>query len=520
VLRLTFNRLSSSRSFSLATLFFGGFACLTLLVSAIAILVVHDSERGYLMQAFDSISHEKLKLFEAAALDDIVAEDIPQVATTIAGFANEDPDLRFIEVTGADGIVLLHWVKPGSPDGDYQLTQRVSVAGEYFGKLDARWDTTRISAQVNRHAEEMALAVAALCILMSAVGFLLVRWFAIRPLNRIVEQLNTLRARQRVRLEPLPAYSSTEIRRLDQAVNMLSDFIDHERQRESELAVARDTAIAANKTKTEFLANMSHELRTPLNAVIGFAALMKEQTFGPLANPTYSEYVVHIHSSGEHLLALINDILDISKIEAGKFELSEETVDVREVLSGCLTFVHDRAVKSGLQLVENIPHDLARLRGDSTKLRQIFANLLSNAVKFTPAGGTVSLAAGHDEHGALRIAVRDTGIGIAREHLAKVLEPFGQVDSSYTRRVGGTGLGLPLAKSLVELHGGVLLLNSKLGSGTEVVVTLPRSRVVLDTPSDGASVVILPQERSAAARMPKTGTAAHAVVRLRARSHR
>jgi signal transduction histidine kinase len=218
---------------------------------------------------------------------------------------------------------------------------------------------------------------------------------------------------------------------------------------------------------------MSHELRTPLNAIIGFSEVMSAQTLGPLDHPHYLEYADHIHVSGEHLLSLINDLLDLSKIEAGKLELWEETVDLAALIKRCRVFVEESAQNKGVTLTLRMDRELPDLRCDSRKLKQVLVNLLSNAVKFTPAGGRIVLEAKPDGADGVVIEVSDTGIGIAAENIEKVMSPFGQVNEALNRDTEGTGLGLPLSKALVELHGGRLFLKSVPGMGTVATVQLP-----------------------------------------------
>ncbi|MGB8274200.1 MAG: PAS domain S-box protein [Alphaproteobacteria bacterium] len=253
-----------------------------------------------------------------------------------------------------------------------------------------------------------------------------------------------------------------------------------ERQRhEDESGAARKQAELANRTKSEFLANMSHELRSPLNSVLGFAELMKNELFGPMGSPRYREYAEDIYQSASHLLAVINDILDISKIEAGKLELYEEDVDLAEVIEICIRLMATRAMEAEVTLETDLPLGLPGLHADSRKVKQVLLNLLSNSVKFTPKGGRVTTSAKLTERGELRLAVADTGIGIAPENIEKALSPFAQIDSSLSRKYEGTGLGLPLSKALVELHGGRLEIQTALGVGTTVAITFPPERVLV-----------------------------------------
>jgi PAS domain S-box-containing protein len=253
--------------------------------------------------------------------------------------------------------------------------------------------------------------------------------------------------------------------------------------RELALAQAKAKADEANQAKSNFLATVSHELRTPLNALIGFSDIMRNRLFGSLGDSRYEEYAADIHASAEHLLSLINDLLDASKAEAGRLGLAEEEVDPVEVIDAALRLSREQARQCGVGLheppcLEPGRAELPRLLADRQRLTQILLNLLSNAIKFTPNGGRVDIDARVDDDGSFVLEVRDTGIGIAEADIPKVMTPFVQADSSLSRRFNGTGLGLPLSKWLAELHGGHLHLDSRLGGGTTATVRLPKARVL------------------------------------------
>ncbi len=266
---------------------------------------------------------------------------------------------------------------------------------------------------------------------------------------------------------------------LDEYVVKLEREFQNRARAEEAMRAAKEHAEYASRSKSEFLANMSHELRTPLNAIIGFSELMARETFGSLGNDKYRDYARDINESGAHLLSLINDILDLAKIEARKLKLDEKPVDLGAAVSSCLRLVKERAKEHKVRLVNRVDPGLASLRADERAVKQIVLNLLSNAVKFTPEGGRITVEAGIDGD-ALRLAVRDTGIGIAADDIPKIMEPFRQVDGSLARTYEGTGLGLPLVKSLVELHGGTLTLESEVGVGTVATARFPASRIVGD----------------------------------------
>ena len=255
-------------------------------------------------------------------------------------------------------------------------------------------------------------------------------------------------------------------------------------QTSESLKFALDVAAAANQTKSAFLAAMSHELRTPLNAVIGFSDVLSRETFGPLGSAQNKEYIKNIHSSGVHLLALINDVLDIARIDEGEGQLHEEVVELRGVVRDSLRMVTHQADVAKIRLFEEIDPHVRFVLADERRLKQILLNLLGNAVKFTKVNGDVRVRAFRNEHGLI-ISVSDTGIGMAEKDIPVALERFGQIDSTLARKYEGTGLGLPLAKQLTELHGGTLAIKSVVDVGTTVIVTLPASRIV----KQGASAI-------------------------------
>ena len=240
-----------------------------------------------------------------------------------------------------------------------------------------------------------------------------------------------------------------------------------------DLARAAARAEESSRLKSEFLATMSHELRTPLNAILGFSEILKLQMPQAEGDETRREYANSIWMSGRHLLNIIDDVLDMSKVEAGEMTLDCDSFDPVAMLESCLRLVENQAVQNGVKLIFNIASDLPPAFGDERRMKQVLLNLLSNGVKFTPEGGQVSLWLGAGADGTLQFAVSDNGIGIAPSDVEKVLTPFGQVENSYARRFGGTGLGLPIARSLVEMHGGRFTLESTPGEGTKVSFTLP-----------------------------------------------
>ncbi|WP_188258800.1 ATP-binding protein [Azospirillum tabaci] len=248
-------------------------------------------------------------------------------------------------------------------------------------------------------------------------------------------------------------------------------------QRTRQLDEARRVAERADRAKTAFFACMSHEIRTPLNAMMGFAELLEKEVLGPISNPLYRDYARDIAESGRYLMDLINDLLDLSKAEAGRLELTESAVDVLRVAVGSARLLSDRAARAGVGIDTDLPPDLPPLRADERKVRQMLLNLLSNAVKFTPPDGVVTLSGRVAADGTLCLSVHDTGIGMTADELEKALEPWGQIDSALGRNHIGTGLGLPLTKRLVELHGGRLDIDTAPDRGTTMTLVFPAERV-------------------------------------------
>jgi len=258
----------------------------------------------------------------------------------------------------------------------------------------------------------------------------------------------------------------------------MHEDITKRKNAEQKVRKAMGVAQSANKAKSELLANMSHELRTPLNAIIGFSDTIRSEIFGPIGSARYADYNSHIFDSAQHLLELINDILDVSAIEAGKVELHEERLSVYEVMENCYRLIEPRAAQGKVCVSKALPDGLPPFVGDERRIKQSLINLLSNAVKFTPEGGLVTLVAGLLPDGGLELSVVDTGVGMGKKGKEKAMTQFGQVDSGLNRKHEGTGLGLPLVKGLVELHGGRFVLDSKPGKGTTARILLPPSRVL------------------------------------------
>jgi PAS domain S-box-containing protein len=254
--------------------------------------------------------------------------------------------------------------------------------------------------------------------------------------------------------------------------------ITERKKNEEALHTAKEQAETATKAKSKFLANMSHDLRTPLNAIMGFSDMMRTKTFGPLGNARYDTYANYIYCSGEQLVSLINDILDLSKVEAGKYDLVEETLDISTLIQSSFNQVQNMAEKSGLNLFTAVAPDLPHLRGDKRVMTQVLNNLLSNAIKFNEEGGKIDISAHMDESNCVVISVADTGIGMSRKDINKAMLPFEQADTKHSRNHEGTGLGLSLCVNFMKLHNGDITVQSEVGKGTTVTLRFPPERTI------------------------------------------
>ncbi len=467
-----------------------GLVVLAAVVSVVAGFVIHSNERAYL---YPLLREEKSKIFQLitfATLDDMISEDLPQIETTMRQVIEHDPELIAVRIENETGSTLFAWRRqtPDAPIPEFMpsqlafweqgartlsLSRPIELAGETFGHITVSWDVSRSDREVARHTFLRIVTVGGVCGFLSLLIYFLVNAFAIKPVNRISNRVVEFRSGIYDRRVTLPPFASDELSHLNQSVDSLGTFLVEWERRAAELTQAKELAESANRAKTAFLATMSHELRTPLNAINGFSEIMAAEMFGPVGDQRYREYVEQINFSGNHLLCLINDILDLSKVEAGKSELNMDAEEPGELITAAAELMREKAGQGDVDLSVEIAPDLPPMQVDGRRVKQVLLNLLSNAIKFTPAGGRVTVAARWDADQGLAVSIADTGIGIADDQLETVLEPFGQVENAYSRKYHGTGLGLPLAMALVNMHGGKLVLESRLGVGTTARFNLP-----------------------------------------------
>jgi signal transduction histidine kinase len=322
----------------------------------------------------------------------------------------------------------------------------------------------------------IALAIALIGLAMATLIAWLLSGLLTKPIEAVIVAARNLGIGHTKTRAALPGKMVPhELRELAEDFNSMAELLNLDKEA---MTTSLQESKAADIAKSEFLANMGHELRTPLNAIIGFSQSIDMEVFGPVGNAHYKDYAHDISESGQHLLAIINDILDLSKIESGTLLIGDDEVDIEDIIDSSIRLVSGSAEDRKVTLAYDCQDDLPKVRGSTIKFRQILLNLLSNAIKFTPEGNSITVAAWQDSPGALSISVQDTGIGMNEEEIAIALQSFRQVDSVLSRRYEGTGLGLPLAKKLVELHEGALSIQSEPGKGTIVTVELPAARCI------------------------------------------
>lgn len=367
-----------------------------------------------------------------------------------------------------------------SADGTaYLYSVAVTTGREGFG--DPGWIVEAIVseraafASINDRTTNLALIGILGCALAVAIGW----WAAnnvVRPIMSIITAMREL-AHGNVEID-IPAINrKDEVGEIAGALKYFQDMARERQKREEELLKAKEAADTANEAKSNFLSVMSHELRTPLNAILGFSEGMREGVLGPVTEARVKQYAEYIEASGRHLLNLINDVLDLAKIEAKRVRLVEDYCDIADIVKAAHRIIAVQADKFGVDLRLDVPSALPTIFADERRLQQILLNLLSNAVKFTPEGGSVILAISVDRDTGIRITVTDTGVGMQPNEIAVALSPFGQVENALSRKREGTGLGLPLTKHLIELHDGKMAITSAPSVGTTVTAWLPPTRV-------------------------------------------
>jgi signal transduction histidine kinase len=411
-----------------------------------------------------------------------LARSPPELAQAI-----ESAQRIYFTVTGKKRTAIISDLARGAPS-PYSVEEWLAISGGGLDSVVGVAETAVTLAETYSSQDERnarlrlyeSLGGVLVFLGFGIFSILYAAWYVAAPIRTIAQRMSLV---AEGRLDQTVPYQNRadEIGHLARALEVFRTHAIEKRRVEAQLIESKETAEASSHAKSNFLANMSHELRTPLNAIIGFAELLETETFGPLGSPRYREYAEVIRGSGRHLLGLINDVLDLSRLDAGRTELVEENLSVDHLAETVLTMMEQQASTNGVTLAKDVAPGLPSLRADGKRVRQILLNLLSNAVKFTPSGGTVSLRASLNILGELSVIVADTGVGMAPQDIPKALERFGQVDSKLTRKFDGAGLGLPLAKQLMELHDGTLSLVSSPNAGTVVTVTFPVQRLAKES---------------------------------------
>ncbi|MFY8107013.1 MAG: ATP-binding protein [Elstera sp.] len=398
------------------------------------------------------------------------APQITRIVDTLA----QDPDIvgaRLLDETGK----FIHGF--GRLEGSDILTvtrvvpHPVARDSVPLGQLTVAMSQVSLNETLRVQLLSAGAAIAVGAVLMIGAVFLSLQQLVFRPLRMM------LRAIERIENREWPSVRWESHDQLGVVVSAFNRMVKTLRSNERELREAMHAAEAAARAKDEFLANVSHELRTPLNAILGFSEVLKSEMFGPLGSDRYRAYAGDVFTSGTHLLEIINDILDLSKVAAGKFELMEQPFDVDHTIDSCAQLMRERATSAKLALHTDVPAHLPQLFGDELRIKQVIINLLGNAIKFTMPGGQVWVAARGREDGGVDLIVGDTGIGMRPQDIPKALSAFGQIESVLSRSHQGTGLGLPLVQAFCEMHQAKLTIDSSPGVGTIVTVTFPGNRV-------------------------------------------
>ena len=480
---------------------------ISLILAGYALFVWYPKVEQYSLKRAETHAYDKMAIATNFLVPLLINKDSVEINESLRAIVYGKEDWVSLQLYDASDQIISQVSTPVARDQSDLVTleQDLDFAGKSLGKLKLTVDLQPSILALRSQLYQFAAVFSVMILASLAVTFYFVDNFISGPASRLVEAAaNVAKGDYQ---SPLPKTGKDELGRLTHAFDdmrkeleqktheierinesleseiherttQLRQEIEERKQAFQNMERAREDAFAANLTKSEFLAHMSHELRSPLNAVIGFADAMKHEVFGKIQPPQYEEYIQNIFDSGQHLLELINDILDLSAVESGKLQLEETEINIQEAYEAVLVMMRPRAENKRLIVLNNVPEQLPAVRADERRLKQIFINLLTNAIKFTAKGGKIELTALAREDGSLAISLTDTGLGMNEQEVAIAMTEFGQVRNTSSQSHEGTGLGLPLSLALVKEHDGGLEIESEPGTGTTVTIWFPANRVI------------------------------------------
>ncbi|OLQ69487.1 hybrid sensor histidine kinase/response regulator [Photobacterium proteolyticum] len=438
---------------------------ITLLLSFCAGEVVRGYERNYLEDKVDRQLQSYFQALSSTTIEDVLTEDVPHLETILEQATAHNPDLIYVLISNEAGVLLASSGQaPGSNNPlTAQYHRTIMFEGEVFGSMTLALSKERLLADINHHVDQIRFISAASLLLLGFFCYFLTHYLLLSPLNRINRRLLSIDGLA-LPVKPDPEHLS-ELARLDKSVNVLQKVLKAQKDKERQLQLAKRHAEEANKSKTEFIATMSHEIRTPMNVILGSLDILKDESL----STTAKQFTSTAQNAAKLLLNQLNDILDYSKLDANKVAVNNAAFSPVNTVENVIALFAEQATKRGIELAfHSDPASQSRFIGDEGKITQVLTNLLGNAIKFTESG-TISLAVtskkSHDNT-TLTFTVEDSGIGIDKEKIGAILDPFVQSDPSFSRRYGGAGMGLAISNKLLAMMGGQFDINSSLGKGS------------------------------------------------------